>query len=163
MYEEVFPNCWTRFQDSPGSPNRHVVDIGTPPGSSSWRHDAESAFWLLLWWVVNVTPAGSDPTEIPIGLWAPLVGTKIDARSPKLSATSLDPAYAPLTELLNQLGGALESNLRWATMTPYTHPDFLREVFQCRISNFIFDNQEKEFTKLVKADASRQPEEFFIF
>jgi hypothetical protein len=77
----------------------HMAKIGNATNSLPQFH-AESAFWLLLWWVVNATPAGSDPTEIPIGLWGPLVDTKTDQRSPKISATDVDPAYSPLSELL---------------------------------------------------------------
>jgi hypothetical protein len=102
-YGEVFPDRLTRFQHSSGSPDRHVVDIGAPPDSSSWRHklhhDAESAFWLLVWWVVNAAPVGCT-SKIPIGLWGPLIDTTSDTRPLEISRTSLDPAYAPLSELL---------------------------------------------------------------
>ena len=52
----------------------------------------------------------------------------------------------PLSELLDQLGEALESDLHWATDTPYTHPEFLHEVFQRYMLNFIFEKMGiKEF------------------
>lgn len=55
-----------------------------------------------------------------------------------------------------QLGKALQSDLYWATEAPYTHLDFLHEVFQCHILNFIFDNHNAEFMKSHKADASQK-------
>ena len=49
VYGDVFSDRLTRFQQSPGSPNRHIVRVGAPPDSSLWRHElhhnAESAFW----------------------------------------------------------------------------------------------------------------------
>ena len=159
-YRDVFPDRLKRFQNSPGSPNRHIVDIGAPPNSSSWhhelRHDAESVFWLLVWWVVNATPDGCT-SEMPVGLWGPLVDITVDARQLDIPSSGLDPAYAPLSELLHQLGRALIDDLHWATDTPYTHPEFLHEVFQRHILNFIFENRDKNFMTLAKADRFRTP------
>lgn len=156
MYDDIFPNRLSRFQRSPG--DRHMVDIGAPP--NSWRHelrhDAESAFWLLVWWVVNAAPDGCT-SEMPAELWVPLVGTTVDARPFAIPSSGLDPAYAPLSELLHQLGQALVDDLHWATQTPYTHPDFLHEVFQHRILNFIFENRDKKFMTLAKAGRFRTP------
>ena len=160
VYRDVYPDRLIRFRHSPGSPNRHTVDIDAPPNPSSWRHelrhDAESAFWLLVWWVVNAVPDGCT-SEVPIEIWVPLVGTAFEARPLDIPSGCLDPIYAPLSELLQQLGEALGSDLHWATDTPYTHPDFLHEVFQRHILNFIFENRDKNFMKLAKGDHSRIP------
>jgi hypothetical protein len=95
VYRDVLPDRLTRFQQSPGRPNRHMVDIGAPPNSSPWRHelrhDAESAFWLLVWWVVNATPDGCT-SKMPAELWVPLVGTTGYARSLNIPPLNLDPA-----------------------------------------------------------------------
>ena len=168
VYGDVFPERLTRFQQSPGSPDDHIVRVGTHPDSSSLRHelhhDAESAFWLLVWWVVNAAAPTDDRTsEIPIGLWAAFVDTKADNRPWNIASDCLDPAYAPLSELLDQLGQALESDLHWATDTPYTHPEFLHEVFQRHILNFIFENRDKSFMKLAKAGTSRKPAKLYCY
>jgi len=160
VYGDVFPDRLTRFQHSPNSPDDHLVRIGVPPNPNSWRHklhhDAESAFWLLVWWVANAAPVGCT-SEIPIDLWVPLISNTNDTRPLEIPCTSFDPAYAPLSELLDQLGQALEHDLHWATVTPYTHPEFLHEVFQRHILNFIFENRNRDFMTLAKADASRKP------
>ena len=159
-YRDVFPDRLKRFQNSSGSPNGHIVYMGAPPNSSSWhhelRHDAESVFWLLVWWIVNATPDGCT-SEMPVGLWGPLVDITVDARQLDIPSSGLDPAYALLSELLHQLGKALVHDLHWATDTPYTHPEFLHEVFQRHILNFIFENQNKNFMRLAKADRLRTP------
>ena len=162
VYGDVFPDRLSRFQCSPGSPDDHIVKVGGHPDSSSWRHelrhDAESVFWLLVWWVVNAAaPTDGSTSKVPIGIWASLVDTKTDIRPWKIASDCLDPAYAPLSELLHQLGRALKFDLHWATDTPYTHPEFLHEVFQRHILNFIFENQDKDFMNLAKGDASRKP------
>ena len=120
MYEDIFPDRLTRFQHSPCSPDDHIVDIGAPPKSSSRRHDAESAFWLLVWWVVNSAPADSCKSGTPIGSWATLIGTTGKIIFFGFPNSYLDPPYAPpLSELLRQLGQARD-NYRcwhWATDT----------------------------------------------
>lgn len=55
----------------------------------------------------------------------------------------LDPEYAPLSELLQQLGQGLGSDLHWATDTPYTYPKFIHGVFQRHILNFEVDRSRK--------------------
>ena len=161
VYGDVFPDRLRRFQHSPGNLNLHMVDIAAPPDSFSWRHelrhDAESAFWLLVWWVVNAAPADGCTSEIPCELWATLVGTFADIRPWNIASGYLDPAYAPLSELFHQLERFLKCDLQWATDAPYTHPEFLHEVFQRHILNFIFENRDKDFMNLAKADASRKP------
>ena len=162
VYGDVFPDRLTRFQCSPGSPDDHIVRVGARPDLSSWRHelrhDAESVFWLLVWWAVNAAaPTAGSTSKIPIGMWASLVDTNIDIRPLNIASDSLDPAYAPLSELLNQLGQALKFDLHWATGTPYTHPEFLHEVFQRHILNFIVEYRGEKFINLAKGDASRKP------
>ena len=109
-----------------------------------------------MWWAANATP-DCCTSEVPIGLWGPLVDTITDARSLNIPGHCLDPAYTPLSELLQQLGQALENDLHWATDTPYTHPEFIHEVFQRHILNFIVENLDKNFMKLAKSDAFRKP------
>ena len=165
LYGDVFPDRLTHFQHSPGSPDNHIVRIGAPPDPDSWghelRHDAESAFWLLVWWVVNAVPDGCT-SEVPIGLWAPLVEVDTDTRPLDINSSCLHSAYAPLSGLLHQLARAFKFDLHWATDAPYTHPDFLHEVFQRHILNFIFENRDKNFMKLAKGDHSRKPTNFFM-
>ncbi|KAF8804271.1 hypothetical protein BYT27DRAFT_7107756 [Phlegmacium glaucopus] len=158
-YAKAFPNRVSQFSTSP---ENHVVRIPPYSDTTSWRHelrhDAESAFWLLVWWAVNASPKDGAMTEIPNGLWEVLVGTQLDCRICHLPAIALDPAYSPLVNLLNQLGSAVLYDFHWATDTPYTDPEFLHEAFQRHILNFIFANQHKEFMNLPKGEAPRKPE-----
>ena len=157
VYGDVFPDRLTRFQCSP---DHHIVRVGAHPDSSSWRHelrhDAESAFWLLVWWAVNAAPADGCASKIPSALWSRLIDNIEDARPLKISSNYLDPAYAPLSELLVQLGRELKHDLHWTTDTPYTHPEFLHEVFQRHILNYIFENRDQDFMNLAKGAASRK-------
>jgi len=158
-YEQVFPDRLARFRQSP---NKHFVEIKASADPSSWRHelrhDAESAFWLLVWWVVNASPQNGTMTKIPNGVWGPLVDTRVDVRTCKLPATALDPVYSPLGVLLNQLGDAVLHDFHWATDKPYTDPEFLHEAFQRHILNFVFANQNAGFMNLPKGDTLRKPE-----
>jgi len=156
-YGKNFPERLIRFKPSP----RHIVTIKShidpSPLSHELRHDAESAFWLLLYWVFNAAAVDGPITVMPQGLMGSLAEVEVDIRPLEIRPHTLDPLYAPLSELVRQLGKALQSDLYWATEAPYTHPDFLHEVFQRRILNFIFDNRDAEFMKSLKADASRKP------
>ena len=155
-YRENYPERLVRFNPS----SRHTVRIKGPIDLSAFRHelrhDAESAFWLLLYWVLNAAAVQGPTTPVPAELWVSFTGTQMDIRPLGIPAHALDPSYAPLSELLRQLGQALKSDLHWATQEPYTYPDFLHEVFQRRILNFIFDNHDAEFMNARKADASRK-------
>ena len=93
----------------------------------------EFAFCLLVWWIVNASPANGCTSEIRlIGLLVPLVGTTNTRYLDISSNHDLDPTYTPLSELLLQLGQALEDDLHWHQTTDilYTYSEFLHEVFQ---------------------------------
>ena len=130
-YEQVFPERITCFQCSP---ELHIVNIPASSNLSSWRHelrhDAESAFWVLVWWAVNAQPDNGAKTCIPAALWAALNETSSEQRSCNFSDDALDPVYSPLLDLLNQLGKCVMYDFHWATKEPYTHPEFLHEAFQ---------------------------------
>ena len=49
--------------------------------------------------------------------------TTRDVRSLDITNIQLDPAYTPLS------GSCVDLGKHWETDTPYTHPEFLHEVF----------------------------------
>lgn len=155
-YEKMFPDRLADFPHSPGYIHFRIKDHG-----KLWRHelrhDAESAFWMLVWWAVHASPKDGVVTEIPCAVWARLDHTLFDPRKPDFPIDALDPSYSPLNDLLNKLGDALTDDLHWATEKPHTHPEFLHEVFQRHILNFILANQDEHFMRLPKADTPRKP------
>ena len=159
-YGQVFPECIAHFQCGP---EQDMVKIPAFSNPSAWCHDlchdAESAFWVLVWWAVNAHPndGTENETYIPAVLWAALNDTSSKERFCNFSDHTLHPKYSPLLVLLNQLGESVMYNFHWATKEPYTHPEFLHEAFQWHILNFIFTNQAEPFMSLPKVDKLRDP------
>ena len=106
-YGKNYPERLVRF--NPGPPHAVRIKGSINPSSlrHELRHDAESAFWLLLYWVLNAAAADGPTTSVPTELWVLFAGTQMDLRPLKIPAHALDPSYAPLSELLGQLGEAL--------------------------------------------------------
>jgi hypothetical protein len=92
-----------------------------------FRHDAESVFWLLVWWAVHIRdPDDSTVSTIPNKVWDDLIGVdlkeKKDSRSSFLVQLEeedegqwLDPHYQGLDELFRQMALQLSGDYRWAT------------------------------------------------
>ncbi|KAF9477173.1 hypothetical protein BDN70DRAFT_995121 [Pholiota conissans] len=157
-YEAIHTDRLIRFPDS--TP-RHSLDVGVADLTKfrhQLYHDAESAFWLLMRWALLAFPAGHTPTEVRAGLWYNLNDTDSDDRPFRIRPGALDPSYSALEGLLIALGIVLERDIHWATEEPYTYPDFIHEVFQRHLLNFIVENQDKEFMNLRRASSFRKPD-----
>lgn len=128
MYEDV---SLTRFQHSPGSPDDNTERIGAPQNRSSYRHKLRR---------ICVLSPGMVDSECFSCKWLHVrntidwvIGTTRRYYRYKIfSNHDLDPTYTPLSELLLQLGQALEDDLHWHQTTDilYTYSEFLHEVFQ---------------------------------
>ena len=128
-----------------------------------WRHeldhDAESVFWLLLYWVLGAQPAQGPTTNIGVGAWGLFMGDVSD-RIGLLTLLSdgaplsglMHPVYQPLFPLLSDLASIVTVDRYWLNDTETrNHPGYVPEAFQRLILKFILDNRDKEFmTKEVK-------------
>ena len=85
----------------------HTLRIKGPVDPSTLTHelchDAKSAFWLLLYWILNAAAADGPITVIPQALVVVLAGVEVNMRPLEIPAHVLDPSYAPLSELLLNL------------------------------------------------------------
>ena len=161
-YKQVHPDRLDKF---PHNPQPSYLEIDATMINDNKRtfrhelhHDAESAFWLLVWWSVHACPESAAPSQIQQAVWASFVETGDDSRMCTLPKKALDPAYSALNKLLRCLGWAVQPELHWANEEPLNHPQYLHEVLQRYILNFIIDNQDKEFMSLRKANRLRQTE-----
>jgi hypothetical protein len=159
-YEKMFPDRLVHFPNSPD------CTVTIKDNERIWRHelrhDAESAFWLLVWWALKASPKDGVMTYVPystrVAFQFANSTTQSDRRHNIADLVSdLDPLYLPLNDLLKELVDALIHDLHWATEEPQTHPEYLHEVFQRHILNFIFANQGKDFMNLPKTDTPRFP------
>ena len=128
--------------DSENRPWRHELD-----------HDAESVFWLLLYWLVLAQPQKSQKELISMSTWSTLRGavhSRIDMveilalgrPSPGLTHS----VYQPLLPLLSDLAAILVVDRHWLDESETRNdPEYVPEAFQRLILQFILDNRHKEF------------------
>ena len=130
------------------------------PWSHELRHDAESCFWLLVWWAIHLCPESPPSSNSDIFGYL----TKIDLANgtdPRVSfiqwldtGTSwLDPQYQELVPLFLQMADQLRGDLYWAKYggtAEMKDPEFLHEALQLIIFNFLMENKTKPFMKLEK-------------
>ena len=66
MYSSHFPDRMKNFQAAQEATNpiAVIVDVTKKDNLESWSHalyhDAESVFWMMVWWVVNAIPEGQS-------------------------------------------------------------------------------------------------------
>ncbi|PPQ82395.1 hypothetical protein CVT25_008356 [Psilocybe cyanescens] len=138
-----------------------------------WRHelyhDAESIFWIILYWftLANPEPRNIDQ-KIDTASWLRFINTSncmsrnalVFGVAGGLREIPLHSKFSPAFRLLTILAQAVypgpyylaEDNLR-------TRPDFVHEVFQRAILSFIIVNKDEEFMNLEIAPFPRQLEE----
>ena len=139
------------------------------PWTHELRHDAESCFWLLVWWAIHLRPKSSKPSppsEIESDIFRDLTTVnpeaKKDRRGHFLDALAnqepwLDPAYRELEPLFLQMARHLMGDLYWAD-GQMKSPDFLHEALQRIILNFLMKNQTNDFMDLEKDPNPREIE-----
>ena len=138
------------------------------PWAHTLYHDAESVFWLLVWWAIHLrNPTDSNPTSssnIPDSLFGLLTTvdpvTKEDYRDQFLIEIAktkhwLDSAYQELEVLFRQMAKNLQGDLYWAKDKEMSDPEFLHEAFQRLIFNFLKEHENAEFMRLKKHPSKR--------
>jgi hypothetical protein len=128
--------------DSVNRPWRHDLD-----------HDAESVFWLLLYWVVGAQPAEREKERIISATWANLTGpvryrtALVRSLSEEGSLEELAHSlYQPLLALLSNLAAILVVDRYWLDESETrNNEEYVPEAFQRLILQFILENRDKEF------------------
>ena len=123
-----------------------------------WRHeldhDAESVFWLLLYWVVGAQPADREKEEINSGIWANLTGESVKLCTGLLRSLSEEESleelahstFRPLLPLLSNLAAFLVVDRHWLDTTEVrNNKQYIPEAFQRLILQFILDNRSEDF------------------
>jgi hypothetical protein len=135
-----------------------------PEGVSShgqtWRHelehDAESVFWLLLYWAMVVQPklsAKGLPNEyIAPAVWVEITGDaeERNALIRALAQGSLSRVthsfFKPLQPLIENLAAFLVVDRHWLERSDKRNqPEYINEAFQRLILAFILEHRSKEF------------------
>ena len=161
-YAEVHPDRVKKF---PGSKKRLFFDPDGIDDESQksqpkrgWRHeldhDAESVFWLLLYWAMVVQPEKCPKETIHSPSWASLLGNSEDRQAfvnglAALPYNLTHSFYEPLRPLIKALTGILVIDRHWLLVSypsdPRSDPYYVNEAFQRLILKFMIDNRGKEF------------------
>ncbi|KAH9975772.1 hypothetical protein BGW80DRAFT_63086 [Lactifluus volemus] len=145
------PECYAlahkdRIEKFPAQTEGYTISLPTAVGQSQvWRHnlghDAESVFWLLVYWAVLVQPERHPKvlkTDIDPILWSSLLGNHKRRRG-LISTISVEdwltdlthPEYQPLAELISQLAAFLVVDSYWLPVSDVRNqPEYLIEAFQ---------------------------------
>ena len=117
------------------------------------EHDAESVFWLLVYWAVVAQPKDLPREDIGSVLWGQLTGDSEDRDNlivglctPTSRKDLTHSAYKPLKALICDLASFLVVDRCWLTASdPRNNPEYLNEAFQRSILQFILDNRRENF------------------
>ena len=128
--------------------------------SQDWRHDldhdAESVFWLLVYWAMVVQPKKTETLkreDIDSGVWSEITG---DAQKRDRLVSSLATGkvtcglthsfFAPLQPLIKKLAALFVVDRCWLEKPDVRkQPDYLVEASQRLILKFILENLEEAF------------------
>ncbi|PPQ85293.1 hypothetical protein CVT25_010066 [Psilocybe cyanescens] len=127
-----------------------------------WRHelyhDAESIFWIIFYWFILANPESGDTDQkIKVGDWFYFVDTSdcvsrnllLLGLATDLIGTVLHSTFSPALMLLSDLAQAVYPGPYYlAKDNPRSRPDFVHEVFQRAILNFIIKHKDKDFISL---------------
>ncbi|KAI9455217.1 hypothetical protein F5148DRAFT_1369876 [Russula earlei] len=122
--------------------------------SHELNHDAESIFWLLLYWAMVVQPEKGGKEMIGTVPWSQLIGNHKTRNGliqnivfeSSLLDNLIHSLYNPLQPLIKGLAAILVIDSHWLAATdPRKDLYYITKVFQRLILNFIIDNHGKEF------------------
>jgi hypothetical protein len=153
-------------------PNKvETVEIPSDKPHTSFKHklqyDAESVFWLLLWWAMLACPAedtSPDHKEIDQVVWVNMTGqhAKLDPRGAFFvhsfpSGVVVHPDYGPLETLLEDMARQLRGDHEQGEDRSRKQDDYLHEAFQRLILDFLFTHYDKSFMTAQKGPNFRKP------
>jgi hypothetical protein len=153
--------------------DRQIFERTTP--EKDWyhelRHDAESCFWLLIWWAIHLRPDHNEvASKIRHTFWTDLVApsnAEDDARGGLLTKIVekngwLDPVYAPLESLIQSMALHLQVDLHWWDIDKHPKevgdPSYMHEAFQRHIFNFLVANRDAAFMSQKRHSKNREVE-----
>lgn len=129
------------------------------------RYDAESVFWLLLWWSIQAKPLDDKATDSRIKQlhWNTFTGVDDGRRIfiEDIDRGTCHPQYQPLERLLSSMAEQLKGDPDVLDDSDVRkHDEYLHEAFQRLIFDFIFEHlkAKSEFLVLKKNTQRRRIE-----
>jgi hypothetical protein len=133
-------------------------------------HDGESGVWSFFWWCILAFPENEAQVLIDRATWAELMPQydgpqkgfpKRDSRSAILHRfigreNIFHPGYGGLLDLSQSIARAILPDYHWAEGDVRQLPDFVHEILQRIILNFVVENKDAPFMDKKKADKNRK-------
>lgn len=129
------------------------------------RYDAESVFWCMYWWLIQAKPKdsqGNKLNSLDSLDWLNFIGVgdgDVDARYGYVAVRKpfpLHPTYAPISRLLEKMAEHLRIDLKFSKdKIKSDNPEYLCEVFQRLILNFLVEHRQADFLRLPKDEQWR--------
>jgi len=157
LYAKAHPDRVKKF---PGSGEKKIIInpelVDDNESRRGWRHelehDAESVFWLLIYWAMVVQPEKCRKEKIDAGSWCDLNRNHefrerlLDSLSRGMSSNLIHSFYKLLQPLIKDLAAILVNDSCWLPVSDSRKDTFyITEAFQRLILKFIIDNRGKEF------------------
>ena len=164
-YKDAVPDRLETFLPNKEKYYRNASDKPYDPFKHKLQYDAESVFWLLLWWAIQACPLGAslDDNKIDERDWAALRSKQDEKRDPrerfvKESLTDVfHPAYEPLEALLEDMAEQLcGDHHEQGDDQSRKLPDYLHEAFQRLIIKFLFAHYDEDFMTTQKREEFRK-------
>ncbi|KAF7760346.1 hypothetical protein Agabi119p4_11022 [Agaricus bisporus var. burnettii] len=132
------------------------------------EHDGESGVWSAFWWALLAFPDQAESIPIDASIWTELMPNyntsgfpEEDNRAKVLYSLFLGcgnifhPRYGDLLGLFQDIAEAMMSDYHWAEPGARQLSDYVHEILQRIILNFIVKNMDEPFMDLKKADKNR--------
>jgi hypothetical protein len=166
-YKAAVPDRLTAFPPNKMEVSEILYDRPLDPFKHKLKYDAESVYWLLLWWAIHALPvddAFPGHTKIRQGDWAVLTSgeDQYDPRTYFVDSSPskiVHPAYGELETLLKEMALQLRGYHEEGEDPSRKHDEYLHEVLQCLIFKFLFTHYDRPFMTTEKSPESRQPVE----
>jgi len=166
-YEAAVPDRLTAFPSNGLETSFIPSDKSLEPFKHKLKYDAESVFWLLLWWAIRAWPANDEfpgHTKIDETIWSILTNGHGD-RDPRgahfintIAVNFVHPAYKDLEVLLERMALQLRGYHEEGSDPSRKQDEYLHEAFQRLIFHFLFTHYRDRFMTAEKRPDPRQHE-----
>ncbi|KAF7775672.1 hypothetical protein Agabi119p4_4065 [Agaricus bisporus var. burnettii] len=173
IYELNYPHRVKLFNGA-FTPRFGPCENPAPPFRHKLAHDGESGIWTAIWWSIRASPEGGEEKPICMGHWHALMPKYDGPRTglpdddgrdcvlyPFVRAAKgiLHPGYSDLVGLFQDIATAILPDYHWAADFTRQRPDFVHEILQRIILEFVIKNKDAPFMDKKKAQKNRKVED----
>jgi hypothetical protein len=150
VYERIIGDRLIAFPPNERELDHSEDKKSNQPFTHQLRYDAESVFWLLLWWALHAQPEPDDHSEkslIYYDTWVTLNSDREARESfiPNFRGNLFHPFYNPLDALLRLMAGQLSGYPEESRDPSRRKDEYLHEALQRSIFDFLFNNYDESF------------------